>query len=309
MINPPIIDYEIQEHSNNSFSIAVTDRPFGMNVTVNWFKNAVLQLTDVIVSGGESVWNWITGYTDSGEYNITANATNYYNDTVSISWNITVNDTYLAPSDPVEVVSSSGLFDYSIPLFCGLDYVPVSPFYFDWVYSLDGVSFVGLNKNLSVPYYEFDISNYVYGTNFTFGCRVISPSGTSGFTYSNSFIRVRMNHFYLSSLDYGSYQSKVPYTLSVVSSVQNTIGATLVGQLADCNGDGIWDYSWDYRRKSITEAKNSFTCVNVAGKVETTIGMVLFKNNTESWESINCKGLNKKENYCVIYKTYELTVT
>jgi hypothetical protein len=94
----------------------------------------------------------------------------------------------------------------------------------------------------------------------------------------------------------------------MVAEIDNSIGATLYANLADCNGDGVFDHSFSYAGDGVTSARETFACINNAGKKKTTIGMIIYKNNTYSWESIGCNLLGITDNYCIVYKTYEVNV-
>jgi len=303
---PSTSPYNFSENETHSLEVNVTDSD-DSSIIVTWFKDAVNVFTETIVSGGTSVWSWITGYDSEGEYNITIIANDTY-ETSSSYMNITINDTYPSPVSPISVISSSKYYEYSIPLVCEIDFVPLSPFVFEWVYSVNGSGFVSLNKEFSLPNMVFDISNDAYGSNYSFGCRVNGLTGIGNYTYSDSFTKVRMNHFYLGVNPEQVYSSKTPYTLSIISELQNTVNASIRAQLADCNGDGVWDYSWNYENTTTLKARNTFTCINLKGVVDTTIGMIIYKNNSESWDTLNCNELPETDNYCIVYKTYELIV-
>jgi hypothetical protein len=254
--------------------------------------------------------SFVTGYQDSGSYNVTVVVNDSDNVSVSVEWLVTVEDTYPIPSAPVGFSPSGGQYEYSIPLTCVIDSSNVQPYHFEYVYRINS-SMVNYSMNIndSDGFYMFDISNDAYLTNYTFGCRVVSPAGTGNYTYSSTFTKVNKNNFYLfySNGD-ESLTSMQPYTLGMVSELTNSINASIAANLADCNGDGLWDYSYDYRGLNYTSSRQTFQCVNTRGTISTTIGMVLFKNNTYSWESLNCNNLKASDNYCVVYKTYEVMI-
>ena len=284
------------------------------NWLVEWFRNGASVFSEYVAQVGVSTWQWVVGYEDSGDYNITVNGTfnssGVYNGTIETeSLIVTVEDTYPAPLTPLGIEPNGGSYEYSIPLLCHVDYVPIAPYHYEYVYSINGSNYTAMNVNYSKPFQQFDISSDAYGSNYTFGCRVYSVSGISNYTYSNTFAKVNKNNFYMFyPQGQTSYQAMVPYTLGYVMEAENSIGATIYAGFVDCTGSGLWDYTFRYSTTNETTVRETFSCLNARGKVQTTIGMVLFKNNTNSWEGIGCKGLEYTENYCAVYKTYEVNV-
>lgn len=284
------------------------------NWLVEWFRNGASVFTEYVAQVGVSTWEWVVGYEDSGDYNITVNGTfnssGVYNGSIETeSLIVTVDDTYPAPLIPLGIEPNGGSYEYSIPLLCHIDYTPIAPYHFEYVYSINGSNYTAMNVNYSKPFQQFDISSDAYGSNYTFGCRVYSVSGISNYTYSNTFAKVNKNNFYMFyPQGQTSYQAMVPYTLGYVMEAENTIGATIYAGFVDCTGSGLWDYTFRYSTTNETTVRETFSCLNARGKAQTTIGMVLFKNNSNSWEGIGCKGLEYTENYCAVYKTYEVNV-
>jgi hypothetical protein len=306
-IFPSSTPYNLSENSSYVFEVNVSDSE-GDSLFIEWFKNAVSVFTETIVSAGSSVWTWVTGYEDSGSYNVSVVVNDSFN-VSSTSWNVTVLDTFPVPFVPSFGVSS-GSFEYSIPLSCVPSGSVVSPFVFEFFYGVNASSVnSSLGFNSSSGLYAFDISNYAYGSNFSFSCRVVSITGSSDLVYSGVFTKINKNNFYLFSPDdTAAVTANTPYLLGMVAEIDNSIGATLYANVVDCNGDGVFDYSYKYAGLGLTSARKTFTCVNNAGKKKTTIGMIIYKNNTYSWNSIGCKNMREESNYCIVYKTYEVNV-
>jgi hypothetical protein len=305
-----IVTYEglfLAENQTIDFEVIVTDQE--TNIFVEWFLNAVSVFTEWIVSGAKSVWSWSIGYQDSGEYNITVNATDYYNYTSSVSWSLTVEDTFPIPSPPVMVSPSGGAVEYSVSLACVIDFVPVQPAYFEWVLSVNGSNYTDMKVRSSYSSFIHDISFFPYGTNFSYGCRVDSPSGVGNYTYSSNFTKIKMNHFFV-FVPKGFSQPKAfsPYQLGFNAEITNLMNATIAGAFVDCNGNGVWDYSYDYRGLNASSASETFVCINPKGNRVSTVGMVLYKNNSASWASLGCTGLRPTDNYCIVYKSYSVVV-
>lgn len=305
---PVDADVAIDENSTTQFTITASS-PSSASLFVNWLLNGVAQFWEWITSGGSSTLNFSTNYTSSGLYNVTANVTDLYNVSAAVTWNVTVVDTYPAPAEPYALLPVGGEFEYEIPLFCAIDYQPVRPARFDFVESINGSSYVDMNVSVADGLVVFDTRPYAYGTNFTFGCRITTPSGVSNYTYSSTFTRTNKNHFYLFAIDKNeAYDALVPYTLGYLFEGDNSLNVSLYVGFVDCNGDGVWDYTFNYRDSAVTRARETFACVNARGRFQTVIGMTLFKNNSASWDGIGCSGLSSDETICAVYKTYEVTV-
>jgi hypothetical protein len=205
---------------------------------------------------------------------------------------------------------SNGRYEYSIPLVCQIDYVPIYPYHFEFVYSINGSTYNTLNINTTNSYYSFDISNDAYLSNYSFGCRVVSISGTSNYTYTQNNTKADINNFYMfRPKGQDSYKALIPYTLGLIAELRNNINTTIAMNFVDCNGDGVWDYTWDYRTSNVTQVRKTFSCLNAKGNIATTIGMIMYKNNTVSWAVLGCNGIEASENYCAIYKTYYLVIS
>lgn len=303
-IYPTTSRVNLSENTTVDFTVQI-NQAANATTNVTWWKNAVLQFSEFVTGTAESVWSWVIGYQDSGEYNITVNAS-----TDSFYWNVTVEDSFPVPDAPLALISTGGQFEYSIPLFCKIDFNPVAPYHFEFVYGVNNTTAAtAMNINDSDGFVPFDISNDAYGSTYVFGCRVVSPSGTGNYTYSASFRKVNRNNFYLfRPKGQNTYVHGVPYDLGYVAELENDVGATITATLADCNGDGLWDYSWDLSDENATSSRENFACINTQGKVDTTIAMVIKKDNSFEWDALGCRDIKSSEKYCVIYKTYELTV-
>ena len=72
---------------------------------------------------------------------------------------------------------------------------------------------------------------------------------------------------------------------------------TLKSAYVDCNKDGLFDDSVDYvsGTKSISQV---FECYAYPGDTDSSIGVVLFKNNTKSWDYPRCSHLAVSDQYC-----------
>lgn len=305
---PPTQTYNLSENETYDFNVTASGGDGG-NLTVSWYKNAVLQFTEFITNGFNSVWEWVVGYTDQGTYNITATVNDSAGTTASYTYNITVDDTYPAPLPPTGIVPSGGQYEYNIPLDCNINFQPIKPYYFEWIYNVNGSAYYNMSINNTNGYIVFDIASDAYATNYTFGCRVVSVTGTGNYTYSQQFRKVNRNNFYLfEPRETTVYQSMIPYTLGYVMEAENTINASIALGFVDCNGNGLWDYTFDYRNQNKTSARETFSCINNKGTKTMTIGMVFYKNNTQSWNSLNCKDTSTDTLYCAVYKSYQVEI-
>lgn len=305
-------DLFVEENSSNVLSAVVIGSGSG-NWFVEWFKNAVSVFSEWVGWGQPSVYVLETGFQDEGDVNFTVEATLNSSDVsngtfISESFVVTVLDTFPVPDTPSGVFPRGGTYEFSIPVVCEYSYVPLNPFVIEWVRSVNGSSYEGLNRNTTVPYLVYDISLDAYGSTYSFGCRVSSISGSSDFAYSGNITKSELNHFYMfEPQGQKRYSHMIPYTMGYYMEFNNVHNISLYSGFVDCTGNGLWDYAFRYD-EGTTEARETFSCLNARGRRTHTVGMVLYKNNSVDWGVAGCNGLYDSDLYCAVYKTYELVI-
>lgn len=309
---PPAALYNASENSTATFSVDV-ESDNGWDVFVEWFVNGVSTFWEWVTGGsGTSEFEIDLNYTSSGEYNVSAVGTDSLNTTGSesvVEWTVTVEDTYPVPAAPVAIRPSPGPFEYELPLFCVTRGAEVQPAYYDWLVSIDGSAYAPFDPSTRDGLKLFDFAIHPYGTNASFACRVRSPAGEGNYTYSGNYTRGDTNHFtLLSSGVEASRKAFQPYSLSFRIEAANNIGATIYSAFVDCNGDGVWDYVYDYDGEERVDAFETFQCLNPSGAFETLVGFALTKNNSLSWDGLGCRGVRAADPFCAVYKRYEVVV-
>lgn len=308
--SPVEFSLSVAENSTTTLTVEVSS-PAGWDLFVEWFVDGASRFWEWVTGGsGESSFDFEANYTSSGQYNVTVVVTDELNSSSSVSWSIAVEDSFPVPDAPRSLLPNGGDVEYELALFCDLGFEPVRPAFFDFSVSVNGSSPQEVAGVYSEGLMVWDSSPYPYGSNFSFGCRVRTPAGDSNWTYSANFTRVDKNHFYLFTVDKSAdYRAMKPYTLGYRFEADNAVGATLHVGFVDCNGDGVWDYTFDYREENLTRARETFACINARGNFNTVVGMALYKNNTASWESLGCSGLSRDATVCAVYKTYQVVVS
>jgi hypothetical protein len=296
--SPATLNFTVQENTTQNFSITVASVN---NVIISWFKDNVFQVFG-------NIFSWVIGYNDQGQHNITAIANDTYGVSAQITWNVTVNDTFPAPASPV-FTPNGGLFRTYIPVVCRStnSYDAVSAY--DISYTIDNVSYVNISVNNLDGYVQFDITQYPYYTNFTFNCTARGIAGNTS-SLSNVFMRDYVNEFYATTQNYnGAFYTLTPYTMSLYYDAQSPgRNVTVQYSYADCNGDGLYDYVYNYTSTMPSRVKQSFICAFQKGNVNFEIGVFLNKNSTDSWAGTGCSTDYDYSNTCLVKKNYGLVV-
>jgi hypothetical protein len=252
----------VDENTTTTFNVTATDD----DGTV-WYR----WLLDGVVQAFTQAWDFVTGYTSSGTYNVTVIVNDTYNATNSTSWTVTVLDIYPEPEDPYLNVHGED-FKYNIPVTCIAEYESLTNYY-SLDYSVNGGSWTNALTNNTECYYTLDITSYDYGTNFSFRARTSNEAGESNYTTTNNYTKVNKNLFYMYDPNGAAPKySFIPYELALIADFANNDSIYIAHTFMDCNGDGFYDYSFDYNETAPstlpTKVKQEFTCVNYAGTVE-----------------------------------------
>jgi hypothetical protein len=93
-----------------------------------------------------------------------------------------------------------------------------------------------------------------------------------------------------------------PYTKGLYIDLYNEAGVSIIASFADCNGDGFYDYYWNYNDGRNT-TKEYFTCYNRAGIILHKVGV--FINKTSS-TSLICGSQNTTQ--CKLERTYGVLI-
>lgn len=304
---PNITDYSpsnlspsFDEFTNQTFSVNASDDD--TNLSFYWFKNSVFQFFG-------SVWSWIIGKNDQGNYNITVIVNDSFGASTSKTWNVTVLNTYPEPLAPV-FKTNGGSFRTYIPLSCVSPNSYSSVSYYDITMSVNGTPFINLSQNNIYGALDFDITPYNFGSTFLFNCTAVGDSGNSS-GLSNTFTRDYVNEFYSTTTNYGGgFESLNPYTMSIYYDISSTDNNIFVDySYADCNGDGLYDYVYNYTSAHPSTIKQYYQCVFPKGTVNYDVGVLLSKTDGTSWGKSGCNNAYDYSNTCLLKKTYTLVVS
>lgn len=288
-----------EEGTNQTFTVNATDDDG--NPIVAWFKDNVLQTI-------ASFWTWVIGQNEQGIHNITAVANDTYGAQTSVTWIVEVQDNFPAPESP-NFQPNGGLFRTYIPLYCASPNGASSVDYYDILLKVNNGSWENLSVSNRYGAIDFDITQYDYYTNFTFNCTAYGESGnTSG--VSNMFTRDYINEFYSTSVNTNmEFQTLKEYTMSLYYDAQNPRNNVFVNYAyADCNGDGQYDYVYNYTSSLPSRLKNYYVCVFPKGVVDYEIGVYIQKNDSSSWVGSGCDPSYDYSNNCLVRKQYKLQV-
>jgi len=287
------------EGTNQTFSVTASDDD--SNPLIQWFKDNILQTIG-------NAWTWVIGKNEQGNHVVTANVTDVYNATTSESWNVTVLDTYPAPNPPV-FTPNGGRFRTYLPVKCMSTNSYSAVDHYDIRLSVNGGSYQDVSLGNKMGFLQFDITQYNYGTTFNFNCTAVGDSGNASST-SATFTRDYINEFYATttqnSLD---FSSKTPYTFGLYYDIQNpNKNITVEYAYADCNGDGQYDYIYNFTSENPSRIKKRFICVFPQGQDNFEIGVYLEKTSSDSWAGSGCSTDYDYSNTCLVKKQYHLTV-
>lgn len=160
------------------------------------------------------------------------------------------------------------------------------------------LSFNQFNKAL------FDMANIDYDDEVIFRCRATDGIETTEYLNSSPVTRKHITNLLM--FDRGTDEvekSHKQYFKGLYADFNNEVGVSIISSYADCNGDGFWDYYYEYDDGRNT-TKETFTCYNREGIITHTVGV--FINKTNSSNSLCGYGrtgvCNIERNYDVIVK-------
>lgn len=292
------------EGVNVTFSVNATgDTSDGVqnNVIISWFKDNVFQAFG-------NAWTWIVGKNEQGSHTITAVANDSYGRNASQNWNVTIFDTYPAPNPPV-FSPNGGVFRTYIPVKCLSTNSYSAVDYYNMMVSVNGAAYENVSTNNKMGFLQFDITQYDYGTNFTFNCTASGESGNVSST-SSTFTRDYVSEFYATTTQESlSFSSKTPYTFGLYYDTQNpTKNVTVMYSYADCNGDGQYDYVYNYTSTNPARIKQRFLCAFGKGLDTFEIGVYLKKSASDTWAGTGCSTDYDYSSTCLVKKQYHLMV-
>jgi hypothetical protein len=297
---PSNLTPEFLEGTNETFSVTAVDDDG--TPLIYWFKNNVFQFLG-------SVWTWVIGRTDEGSYNITAIVNDSYGAETRQSWNVTVLNNYPSPDTP-RFSPNGGIYRTYIPFSCVSDNAFSSVDYYNILLSVNGGVYENISMNNRYGALDVDITEYNFGTNFSFNCSAVGENGVSS-SLSNNFTRDYVNEFYSTTLntnfDFKTLQS---YTMSLyydASSIENNIFVEY--SFADCNGDGLYDYVYNYTTSQPSRIKQYYQCVFQKGSNNYEIGVFLSKTHGSTWAKSGCSVDYDYSDTCLLKKTYTLLVS
>lgn len=289
-----------EENTTETFTVNATDDDGSPLIT--WFLDGIKQVTGAI-------FNWDIGLQDQGNHTVTAVVNDTWGATVNQTWNVTVNDTFPAPQTP-EFNPDGGTFRTYIPVKCVSRNFYNAVSFYKIEYETNNGSWKNLSKNNTLGYVQFDITQFDYGTNFTFRCTAYGEAGNSTNT-SETFTRDFVNEFY--STYVGSELDLVAgneYVMSLYYDAQNPRNnISVLYAYSDCNGDGLYDYVYNFTSLKPNRIKRYYTCVFPPGSVQYEVGVHIEKRDDDTWEGSGCsEELNYKDT-CTVRKRYNLQVT
>lgn len=264
-------------------------------------------LTPVFISGNQ--WRaYINISSLSGEtLNYRCNANNgFYDSGYSYLNNfVTVSEAYYPPGNITRITPSGGYRDHVIPVYCYLNDYGTIPSY-NLIYTLkanyNGISeIIGLGANNKAL---FDMTKINYTQNVSFTCNAYD-----GLTYTNNYTSQNVTRQHETKIImFGDGSNEVmkadtPYTKGLLADFNNEAGINIISSFADCNGDGFYDYYWDYSGQNINQTKEYFKCYNRNGIINHKIGVYINKTNSNS---LICGAKNTTT--CKIERTYGVLV-
>lgn len=298
--NPTNLTPTFAEDTNQTFNVTATDDDGSPIIT--WFLDNVVQTV-------ANFWTWVIGKNEQGTHNVTVIVNDTYGAQTQMSWNVTVTDDYPAPDAPT-FSPNGGLYRTYIPLSCVSENGFSAVEYYNIQYSVNGGAYSNLSTENRYGAVDFDITQYDYYTNFTFNCTAIGESGNVS-SISNTFTRDYVNEFYSTTLNTNfKFNSLQEYPMSLYYDAENPDNNIFVQYAySDCNGDGEYDYVYNYTTDSPSRLKTYYTCVYPKGVVNYEIGVFITKITNTSWKRSGCSTDYDYSDTCLVKKVYQLEVS
>ena len=299
VITPTDLTPTFDEDTTQLFNVTATDDDG--DVWYNWFLDGVSQALT-------SAWNWVIGFNDEGSHNVTLVVNDTYSTETIVYWDVTVDDTFPVPSG-ADIYLFGTTFRNNIPVTC---FEPNERnIYYDLAYSVNGGAYTELFMNRTICDYVLDIDEYEFGTNFSFRVKDRNVAGESNFTYSVNVSKAKKELFYIYIGD--SPRAFIPYDVGFIANFNNNDSIYIAYAFVDCNGDKIFDYSFDYNSTNSSELYNRvnqrFKCVNAKGNVFHSVYLLFGSTSSPTdWSSVGCNAKSSDE-FCYINKKYRVVVS
>lgn len=289
----------LEENQTITFNATFSDDDG--NPIISWFKNNVFQLFG-------NFFAWVIGMNDQGNYTIEARATDAYGANTSVIWNVTVNNTFPAPNPPL-FDPASGRYRTYIPVKCASTNTYSAVDFYDMRVSVNNGSWEDLSLGNKMGFIQYDITQYNYFTNFTFNCTASGQAGNTS-NVSGVFTRDYINEFYATTAQTDfHFTARNPTTMSLYYDAQKpNRNVTIKYAFADCNGDGTYDYVYNFTSTMPSRVKRDFVCIYPAGQVNFKIGVYIQKDNGDTWAGTGCSQQYDYSSTCLVTKTYVLAV-
>lgn len=287
------------ENTTQNFSVTATDDD--TNLIIQWFKDNILQTIG-------DFFTWVIGFNEQGTHNITAVISDIYGANTSTTWNVTITDDFPSPS-AAAFNPNGGLYRTYIPLSCAAQNGYSSVSYYNIYVSKNGGAYAQISTNNKYGALQYDITQDNYYTNYTFQCDAIGDAGNST-GYSGLFTRDYINEFYATAkITNGRFNTLQPYEMGLYYDAQNPNNNIDINYAyADCNGDGQYDYIYNYTGNNISRIKTTYDCVFQKGTVKYQIGVFIRKTPGTTWEGSGCASDYDYSNTCNVIKEYSINV-
>lgn len=227
-----------------------------------------------------------------------------YTDYIYLYDFVTVQEEYI-PITNVSSINPSGVSrDYVTSVTCSPENYGSTPSY-KLLYDIDAY-YNGSWHNLSYNLFNkalFDMSEIAYNETVNFRCRINDGITTTSYKIGENVTRKHITNLMMySGLQDEVVQANIPYSKGLLADFVNENNIEIYASYADCNGDGYYDYYYQYN-DSRKWTKESFICINRQGIVTHSVGVLLNKTGIN-----NAFCSDKTNGLCNIKRTYEVLV-
>lgn len=316
-INGTNTSFTTYDYLNTQLSVNFTSNNTNLNndnIWYQWFFNGV----DVLKGWGQNVINFFFTKDDVGINTIQVNASNTENGTNNVwsntlSWTINVTEPTKEPTELLPITETE-VFD-SINIYCRHEFTG-----HNWMYDIDvktynGTAYNWYSVNNGVPTMEewsaFDLTSYVDNLNYSIRCRTYNEY----YNYSN-YIQVdninkkSQNQLKLFRPIYSTIFLGQMVNFQTECDMSKNSKYKIIYHFADGNADVTYDKLLDYSNTTIYPSINKSifmyaTQFENEGTQRASIGCIIEKKTSESWEFPSCK---EGQSTCTIQTTYEFEV-
>jgi len=215
----------------------------------------------------------------------------------------------IEPNNITSIKPLKGSYDSFLPLRCSPVTDPnTDSVYYDFSveYNLkNGTRIVKNIYNHTKHKYQFYTGNIIEQENLTIGCRANDGELYNDWYYENTTIKIQRNYKVLllpmTLKSTNRIFQDIPF--NVVCDLTNINNTVIEYAYANCNGDGQWDYLFNYEDKQRIKTVNTFSCYyENAGTKEVTAGCVYTRvNESIEWDENICIG---DSDMCKSQRTY-----